>query len=181
MPLCNQTKGITVKLTNRPSSTNAPPIYLLLFITATYFLNRPCVYCSLLLAILVLAVFDFRGDWFEVRSSLPTSPFSPAKGSSSSSSLSSALSSLQHNATAGTEGTGLVPDSVTLAETVGMVASAVADTASSLAAAAAENVKRRVVGSSAAAGVAGAGAEGLKTVFGKREWRVPCLDILIRL
>ena len=62
-----------------------------------------------------------------------------------------------------------------------MVASAVVDTASSLAAAAADNVKRRAVGSGAVAGAAGAGAEGLKTLFGKREWRVPCLDILIRL
>lgn len=65
-----------------------------------------------------------------------------------------------------------------------MVVSAVADTASSLAAAAVENVKRRAMGEgsvSGAAGVAGAGAEGLRTVFWKREWRVPCLDILVRL
>jgi hypothetical protein len=51
-------------ITNR---TNASPIYLVLFISATYFLNRPCVYCSLLLAILVIALFDFHSNWFEPR------------------------------------------------------------------------------------------------------------------
>ena len=44
--------------------TNASPIYLILFITATYCLNRPCVYCSLLLAILVISIFDLKSDWF---------------------------------------------------------------------------------------------------------------------
>lgn len=51
--------------------TNASPIYLILFISAAYFLNRPCIYCSLLLAILVIALFDFSavssGSWFEPR------------------------------------------------------------------------------------------------------------------
>ena len=44
--------------------TNASPVYLLIFISATYCLNRPCVYCSLLLAILVLSLFDFKANWF---------------------------------------------------------------------------------------------------------------------
>jgi len=46
--------------------TNASPVYLVLFISATYFLNRPCVYCSLLLAILVVSLFDFGTEWFEM-------------------------------------------------------------------------------------------------------------------
>ncbi|KAI6781600.1 bladder cancer-related bc10 [Emericellopsis cladophorae] len=32
--------------------TNASPAFILLFFIGTYFLNRPCVYCSLLLLIL---------------------------------------------------------------------------------------------------------------------------------
>src|ERR1700761_6878144 len=55
------------QMANVNTSTNASPIYLILFISATYILNRPCVYCSLLLAILVVALFDFHGDWFEPR------------------------------------------------------------------------------------------------------------------
>lgn len=43
---------------------NTPPIYLILFMLATYLLNRPCIYCSLLLAILVLSLFDFQSNWF---------------------------------------------------------------------------------------------------------------------
>ena len=72
----------------------------------------------------------------------------------------------------------------TLMETASVIASAVAETAASLAAAAVDNVKRKAMGegsASGAAGVAGAGAEGLRTVLWKREWRVPCLDILVRL
>lgn len=61
-------------LTTLSNRTNASPVYLILFISATYVLNRPCVYCSLLLAILVLALFDFSasgdGGWFEPRYSL---------------------------------------------------------------------------------------------------------------
>lgn len=56
-----------------PSFNNASPSYLVLFLCATYFLNRPCVYCSLLLAVLVIAIFDFKRDWFEPPSSPATS------------------------------------------------------------------------------------------------------------
>ncbi|WPH04074.1 Hypothetical protein R9X50_00695900 [Acrodontium crateriforme] len=47
--------------------TNASPIYVLLFLTATYALQRPCVYCSILLFVLVFSLFDFHADWFEPR------------------------------------------------------------------------------------------------------------------
>ena len=49
------------------SSTNASPIYIVLFLTATYALQRPCVYCSILLFVLVFSLFDFHADWFEPR------------------------------------------------------------------------------------------------------------------
>ena len=51
-------------LTHYESYNNASPAFLVIFLSTTYFLNRPCVYCSLLLAILVMALFDFNGDWF---------------------------------------------------------------------------------------------------------------------
>lgn len=46
------------------SYNNASPMFLILFLSTNYFLNRPCVYCSLLLAVLVVALFDFNVDWF---------------------------------------------------------------------------------------------------------------------
>ena len=57
-------------------SSDASPLYLILFLTATYLLHRPCVYCSFLLAVLVLSLFDFSGDWLADRhvSSLTPSP-----------------------------------------------------------------------------------------------------------
>jgi galactokinase/mevalonate kinase-like predicted kinase len=67
-------------------------------------------------------------------------------------------------------------------QNLGIVATAVMDTASSLAVAAVDAVRRKTVGEGTVGSkVAGAGAEGLLKIFGKREWRVPCLDILIRL
>src|ERR1700712_5882836 len=55
--------------------TNASPIFIFLFFLCTYFLNRPCVYCSFLLLILFASschwsdhcFFDFSSNWFEPR------------------------------------------------------------------------------------------------------------------
>ncbi|KAF4633062.1 hypothetical protein G7Y89_g5064 [Cudoniella acicularis] len=57
--------------------TNASPIFIFLFFVCTYFLNRPCVYCSFLLLILFASschwsdhcFFDFSSNWFEPRAS----------------------------------------------------------------------------------------------------------------
>ncbi|XMA10412.1 hypothetical protein WAI453_003203 [Rhynchosporium graminicola] len=57
--------------------TNASPIFIFLFFVCTYFLNRPCVYCSFLLLILFASschwsdhcFFDFSSNWFEPRQS----------------------------------------------------------------------------------------------------------------
>ena len=66
--------------------TNASPAFIILFFISTYFLNRPCIYCSILLIILFISschwsdhcFFDFYSNWFEPRylsSALPN----PAK------------------------------------------------------------------------------------------------------
>lgn len=56
--------------------TNASPAFIFLFFVCTYFLNRPCVYCSLLLLVLFFTscnwsdrcFFDFSSsDWFAPR------------------------------------------------------------------------------------------------------------------
>ena len=123
--------------------TNASPAFIFLFFVCTYFLNRPCVYCSFLLLILFLTscnwsdrcFFDFSSNWFQPR------PPATAKGD-------------DFNAAA-----------VEVLNT----------TASALAGAAAEELARR------RAEWTGLGMEWLRSLLGRREWRIECMDIYIRL
>ncbi|QUC21860.1 uncharacterized protein UV8b_06101 [Ustilaginoidea virens] len=126
--------------------TNASPAFIFLFFICTYFLNRPCVYCSLLLLILFLTscnwsdrcFFDFSSDWFLPR---PSAAGSHADASSL-------------NAT---------------------MLHAAKTTARTLASAAAGELAAR------RAEWTGLGVEWLRTLLGKREWRVDCMDIYIQL
>ncbi|KAK7414668.1 hypothetical protein QQX98_006525 [Neonectria punicea] len=133
--------------------TNASPAFIFLFFVCTYFLNRPCVYCSILLLILFLTscnwsdrcFFDFGSNWF-----LP-------RPNSSSRSLP----------------TDVLPDSADLfnASVVEMINStAAAVTNAALDAAAARRAEWT-----------GLGVEWLRSLLGKREWRIDCMDIYIRL
>lgn len=133
--------------------TNASPAFIFLFFVCTYFLNRPCVYCSILLLILFLTscnwsdrcFFDFGSNWFLPR---PGSP-------------SLALP------------TDVLPDSADLfnASVVEMINStATAVTNAALDAAAARKAEWT-----------GLGIEWLRSLLGKREWRIDCMDIYIRL
>lgn len=134
--------------------TSASPIYLVLFISATYFLNRPCVYCSLLLFILVVALFDFSTPLFEA----------PLSGTTEI-----ALN-------------GTTPFRDTILETAGVLVSAANQTAQAVARAAAASLKEKLVGGSqAGASVETVGSEWVKGLLGKKEWRVSCLDVLIRM
>lgn len=121
--------------------TNASPVYLVLFISATYFLNRPCVYCSLLLFVLVVALFDFHTPWFD-----PPLP----------------------------DTAGLALNETTpLLETASVFVQAAANTAQ-------EIVKGAVDGLRGKAN-AGAMNEWVKGLLGKKEWKIQCLDVLIRI
>ncbi|KAF2203295.1 hypothetical protein GQ43DRAFT_454529 [Delitschia confertaspora ATCC 74209] len=132
--------------------TNASPVYLFLFISATYFLNRPCVYCSLLLAILVVALFDFSTPWFE-------------------SSISSDTSGAILNTTTPLQGT--------IVETASIFASAATSAAQAMIKEAVNGIRNR---DSSAPQITGtATQEWVKNLFSKKEWRVPCLDVLVRL
>ncbi|KAF2746777.1 hypothetical protein M011DRAFT_494895 [Sporormia fimetaria CBS 119925] len=125
--------------------TNPTPIYTILFLTSTYFFNRPCVYCSILLLILVLALFDFQTPWFESAS--------PSTNST-------------------------IADSVkpsNAVETAAVFAQAASQTAQAVARAAVENVKVRIQGE----GETGSWVKAF--LQGRKEWRVPCLDVVIRL
>ncbi|KAH7117765.1 hypothetical protein B0J11DRAFT_91057 [Dendryphion nanum] len=134
--------------------TSASPIYLVLFISATYFLNRPCVYCSLLLFILVVALFDFSTPLFETP-----------------------LSDTTEIALNGT-----TPFRDTILETAGVFVSAANQTAQAVVKAAAASLKEKLVGEShASASGETVESEWVKGLLGKKEWRVPCLDVLIRM
>ena len=132
--------------------TNASPAFIFLFFVCTYFLNRPCVYCSFLLLILFLTscnwsdrcFFDFSSNWFQPR---------PSTASANANAVD------QHGLNA----------------TAAVVAEMLNSTASALAGAAAEQAAR------ARAEWTGLGVEWLRSLLGKREWRIDCLDVYIRL
>lgn len=127
--------------------THASPVYLVLFISATYFLNRPCVYCSLLLFILVMALFDFHNPWFD-----------PPLAETAELALNSTTPVL---------------------ESAGVLAQAVNHTAKAMAKGAVEALGTRT--NLGVEGSSGQGYEFVRGLLGKKEWRVQCLDVLIRV
>ncbi|RKF79639.1 hypothetical protein GcM3_053023 [Golovinomyces cichoracearum] len=128
--------------------TNASPIFILLFFTCTYFLNRPCVYCSFLLLILFASschwsdqcFFDFNSNWFD-----------PRKDSTQNTTETSILNSYSN---------------------------ALNSTAVAVAGTVLEETKRILASNTEWTGI---GVEWLRSLLGKREWRLPCVDIYIRL
>ncbi|KAM0298774.1 hypothetical protein HYE67_009590 [Fusarium culmorum] len=129
--------------------TNASPAFIFLFFICTYFLNRPCVYCSILLLILFLTscnwsdrcFFDFSSNWFLPR---PTTQILP----------SDEIAEATFNSTA--------------LEMVNTTVAAIVKSAS-------EDLEAR------RAEWSGLGIEWLRNLLGKREWRIDCMDIYIRL
>ncbi|KAH7021076.1 bladder cancer-related protein BC10-domain-containing protein [Microdochium trichocladiopsis] len=139
--------------------TNASPSFIFLFFVCTYFLNRPCVYCSVLLAILFVTscywsdrcFFDFSSNWFAPRS--PSSPVGCSTNATCSTSLSDDVVD-SFNATA---------------------LEMMSTTASALAGAAADELAKKK------AEWTGLGIEWLRSLLGRREWRIECMDLDIRL
>ncbi|KAL7815775.1 bladder cancer-related protein BC10 domain-containing protein [Trichoderma gracile] len=146
--------------------TNASPAFIFLFFICTYFLNRPCVYCSVLLVILFLTscnwsdrcCFDLSSNWFLPRPPTTTSASTTTIITSSSSSLSSLQLPPNHDHA--------YNDTV-----VDMLNT----TAKAAARAAAEEIA--VLRNE----WTGLGVEWLRNLLGKREWRIDCMDIYIRL
>ncbi|KAI9792753.1 MAG: hypothetical protein M1835_007664 [Candelina submexicana] len=143
--------------------TNASPAFIVMFFLSTYFLNRPCVYCSVLLLILFVSschwsdhcFFDVHSNWFEPRH----------------------LSSPLPNPIPGTLDNPINSSHTTKMQT-SFLANALNKTAAALAGAAAEEVKKRVEIRSEWTGI---GVEWIRSLLGKKEWRLPCLDVLVRL
>jgi len=137
--------------------TNASPIFIFLFFLCTYFLNRPCVYCSFLLLILFASschwsdhcFFDFSSNWFEPRQS-------PAQSAE-------LMNSTLSNPTM---------------DQLSMYVGAFNNTAVALAGTALEEAKRQLAIRTEWTGI---GVDWLRSLLGRREWRLPCVDVYIRL
>lgn len=156
--------------------TNASPLFILSFVTLTYLLHRPCIYCSALLLILFISschwsdhcFFDFRGDWFSPR--FTSSPFTYTVPTNTS------MDVLDDQ-------TGMSSANETLAN---YIMETLNTTATALAGAAAEEAKRRVFNNGTTAEFrqeewTGIGLEWLRSLLGRREWTLPCIDVKVRL
>ena len=143
---------------------NASPIYTITFLSAYFYLQRPCVYCSILLFVLVFSIFDFSADWFEPRWNMSTSAVSET-----------AAAYLSGNAT--------------LTEVVLQTAvSVINGTGGSLASAAMGGVmKRKAEEGNATSAVitsipSGLNAfEWLRTILDKKQYRIQCLGVVVRI
>lgn len=155
--------------------TNASPSFIFLFFVCTYFLNRPCVYCSFLLLILFLTscnwsdrcFFDFSSNWFQPR---PTTGSNHVSLPISTSWLASTFGGEGANATISTESGDDLNTTISL-----VLADVVNTTAGAFAGAVAEQAARTKTEWT------GLGMEWLRSLLGKRDWRIDCLDVYVRL
>jgi len=113
-----------------------------------YYLNRPCVYCSLLLTVLVISVYDFHNNWFEPQ---PDS------------------SSLSHTRNSTT---------TALGDNIAVASSVIQSAAASIAQSVADGFSKKT-GLDPQPQISV--AEWLKEMLGKKEWRIPCIDVAVRL
>ncbi|KUI53293.1 hypothetical protein VP1G_00793 [Cytospora mali] len=155
--------------------TNASPAFIFLFFVCTYFLNRPCVYCSFLLLILFMTscnwsdrcFFDFSSNWFQPRPGISyftdgTTSITGVDGGAGDSGGDASFMSVE-NITATANATYLVAK-----DTINATANAMMGNAAGQAA----QTRREWTG---------IGMEWLRSLLGKREWRIDCLDVYIRL
>ncbi|KAI1427527.1 bladder cancer-related protein BC10-domain-containing protein [Xylaria sp. FL1777] len=147
---------------------NASPAFIFLFFVCTYFLNRPCVYCSILLLILFITscywsdrcFFEFGSNWFAPRMT--------------SAAFESWIDS-HYPANATTSALAPVVDSAAYSIFDNSTMEAVNTTASALVGIAADEIARKRTEWT------GLGIEWLRSLLGKREWRIECMDLNIRL
>ncbi|KAI9376643.1 hypothetical protein BJX61DRAFT_488530 [Aspergillus egyptiacus] len=172
--------------------TNASPLFLISFVTLTYILHRPCIYCSALLVILFASTctwsdrcfFNLRADWFAPR----YSPYYDASPAAANNSISSGLHAPQNaSSMLGVENESLA----------GYVFETVNNTAKALAGAVVDETQKRLFGDGSsecpssgtgptAAAVLGEeltgfGLEWLRSLVGRREWTLPCVDVKVRI
>ncbi|KAK8087085.1 hypothetical protein PG994_002059 [Apiospora phragmitis] len=145
--------------------TNASPAFIFLFFVCTYFLNRPCVYCSVLLLILFVTschwsdrcFFDFNSNWFAPR---PSTYYYPKNETIATTAAAAAAADprrcrgqLQRDRPRNAEHHGGCPGWCRGRREID---------------------RRRTEWT-------GLGIEWLRSLLGRREWRIECMDLSIRL
>lgn len=175
--------------------TNASPAFIFLFFVCTYFLNRPCPYCSFLLLVLFVSscnwsdrcFFDFSANWFQPRPPVQQQPPASTNTAADAAQLCAAGGGV---ACCGCGGTGVDGVIANLTQTV----NGTVDAAKALAGLAGAELERATAMLSDAArrsmaGSAsrqqqewtGLGIEWLRSLLGRREWRIECMDVTICL
>ncbi len=152
--------GRSSKLRRRPQVINLiVRRFMISFLILTYLSTRPCFYCTILLLILFASschwsdncFLDLNANWFEPRQ------------------FSSTLPNPLPQATAA--------DRQTCKSDASFITNAINETASALAGIALETLGRKIPKTE----WTGIGFGWLRSLLGTREWKIPCLDILVRL
>ena len=158
-----------------PLPLSLSPIHLTIFLLLTYFLNRPCIYCSLLLVILFASSCHWSGRCFVDFGHVPTED--GIVGSYVTWFWPRIYSQAIKNSGSPEVGNTTV---------VGFLGEIANSTIAALANAAIDGTKQKFVRSSA--GVekimpysAGIGIQWLRRLLGRYEWTLPCVGVNIRL
>lgn len=158
-----------------PLPLSLSPIHLTIFLLLTYFLNRPCIYCSLLLVILFASSCHWSGRCFVDFSHTPAKEgiqgsyvgwFWPRIYSQP----------IRHSGSP-------EPSNATMVSFLGEIAN---NTIAALANAAIDGTKQKLVRSNASVErivpySAGIGIQWLRRLLGRHEWTLPCVGVNIRL
>ncbi|ERF74002.1 hypothetical protein EPUS_03816 [Endocarpon pusillum Z07020] len=171
-----------------PLPLSLSPLHLTLLLLTTYFLNRPCIYCSFLLLILFASSCHWSGRCFVDFSSSEggygyAEWFTPRLYTirSKESGLSSGSTNISGN------GDGMSDPGV-----ADFLNTTINHTISALAGAAFEEARKRLApgsvlsssngdGSGGLSESAGIGLGWLRSLLGRSEWTLPCVDIKVRL
>jgi hypothetical protein len=158
-----------------PLPLSLSPIHLTIFLLLTYFLNRPCIYCSLLLVILFASSCHWSGRCFV---DLGHSP--PEEGGLGS--YASWFWPRIYSQTIKHDG---LPERGN-ATMLGFLGEITNSTIAALANAAIDGTKQKFVRSTTSVErvvpySAGIGIQWLRRLLGRHEWTLPCVGVNIRL
>jgi Bladder cancer-related protein BC10 len=158
-----------------PLPLSLSPIHLTIFLFLTYFLNRPCIYCSLLLVILFASSCHWSGRCFVDFS------HSPAEEGG----LVSYASWFWPRIYSQTIKHDNLPNRGN-ATMIGFLGEITNSTIAALANAAIDGTKEKFIRSTASVErimpySAGIGIQWLRRLLGRHEWTLPCVGVNIRL
>jgi hypothetical protein len=168
-----------------PLPLSLSPVHLVLLLILTYFLNRPCIYCSFLLIILFASSCHWSGRCIVDFSSQPATSSGPGHGYTEwfTPRIYSSRSKGDWQASNPvSNGSHLVEGDTGLGE---FLSTAINHTISALGGAVLEDTRSRLGSlaplSSTLPESAGIGLGWLRSLLGRSEWTLPCVDVKVRL